>query len=172
MDIEKKIITAAECTFDRYGFTASGMDRLTDAADVSSRTLYKHVGNKTNLMALALARRRHRFFVTLDVDSVDHLFARLADWTKAEGARGCLFLRALGDTGGANDAVAAEVTEYREELRRLVTRLVETDTGHTEAANAVLILVEGAVTVASYRGVKAFDIARQAAATLIKSSKQ
>lgn len=170
MNIEQQIVSAAERTFDRHGFTASGMDRLTAAANVSSRTLYKHLGNKNRLMAAALAHRRERFFRAFDVDSVDALFGRLADWSEAEGARGCLFLRALGDTGAAVDEIASEVEIYRENLRELITDLVEKDAGPSDAADAVLVLFEGAVAVASYRGPDAVEAARSAAAALLKHS--
>ncbi len=80
------------------------MDRLTAAADVSSRTLYKHLGGKTALIMATLDHRRDRFFQALDVDSVDGLFFALSEWSRSEGARGCYFLRAIADAGSERRA--------------------------------------------------------------------
>ena len=72
------------------------MDRLTETANVSSRTPYKHLGNKNALIIAALEHRRRRFFAQLDVQSVDALFAALLDWTEAEGARARIALAPSG----------------------------------------------------------------------------
>lgn len=51
MDTHSRLLAAAEQLFDRHGFTPTGMDRLAQAADMSSRTLYKHAGSKNALIA-------------------------------------------------------------------------------------------------------------------------
>lgn len=171
MSMRTHIVTASERVFDRHGFTASGMDRLIEAADVSSRTLYKHLGGKTALIAATLEQRHKRFFAALDVDSIDALFRALAEWTAAEGARGCYFLRALADTGDAGPEIHKAVAAYRDELGRLIRRLVRGDGGTACQAETIHLLFEGAVTTASYRGVAAIDAARQAAVALLKAQR-
>ncbi|KPM17660.1 TetR family transcriptional regulator [Citromicrobium sp. JL31] len=172
MKIRNRIITAAETAFDHCGFTATGMDRLTETANVSSRTLYKHLGNKNALIVAALEHRRRRFFAQLDVQSVDALFAALLDWTEAEGARGCLFLRATGETGGEVPEISDAVTAYRTDLRDLIERLVVAETGSTHETDTILVLFEGAVTAACYRGTQAIAAARTAAAVVLKQPRQ
>ena len=54
MDTKNKLISAAGSLFSRHGFNATGMDRLTQAAGMSSRTLYKHAGSKTALIVRVL----------------------------------------------------------------------------------------------------------------------
>ena len=49
MTIMDKLVTASEALFDRHGFTATGMDKLTQGAGISSRTLYKHAGSKNGV---------------------------------------------------------------------------------------------------------------------------
>lgn len=95
MDTKTKLISAAEQLFDRHGFTATGMDKLTKAASMSSRTLYKHAGSKTSLITNVLNERHRRFHQLMDVDSVDALFDALEEWIRIESARGCLFLTRL-----------------------------------------------------------------------------
>ena len=41
MDMTTKLTAAAERLFDRHGYMTTGMDRLTAAAGMSIRTLYK-----------------------------------------------------------------------------------------------------------------------------------
>lgn len=61
MNIDTKLISAAENLFDCHGFSATGMDRLAQAAGMSSRTLYKHAGSKNELIAAVLMTRGQRF---------------------------------------------------------------------------------------------------------------
>ena len=170
MEPEKRIFQSAEDAFDRHGFTATGMDRLAAAAELSSRTLYKHVGSKNALIATVLKARCTRFFTGFDVHSVDALFAALEEWTHTEGARGCLFLRAEGETGGELPEVSDAVTAYRRRLRELISRVVANDTGQgarDELVEQILVLFEGAISAASYRGTKAINAARTGAAVLV-----
>jgi len=171
MDTKAQIISSAERAFDHHGFAATGMDRLTEAAEVSSRTLYKHVGSKTALITAVLEERGRRFFRQFDVHSVDALFAVLESWTRIEGARGCLFLRALGETGGEIAEVSDAVAVYRRKIRDLIDRVVATDIdqgGSDVLAGQILVIFEGAISAASYRGVDAIRAARAAAAILVE----
>lgn len=170
MDIRTQILIAAEQTFDRHGFTATGMDQLTAAAGVSTRTLYKHVGGKTALICAVLAERDRRYAPYLAVDSVDALFAGLQAWVEKEGARGCLFLRADSETGGDTPEIAAVVAAHKARVLRKIRALVAAQTGGRGGlalAEQVLVLFEGAAAAARYRGGKAVDAARAAAAALL-----
>ncbi|WP_108663073.1 TetR/AcrR family transcriptional regulator [Acuticoccus kandeliae] len=174
MDIRTKLIAAAERVFDRHGFTATGMDRLTEAAGLSSRTLYKHAGSKTALIAAVLTERDRRFMQRLEVESVDALFAALEDWIAAEGARGCLFLRAAGETGGDTPEIAERVAAHKEAFRARIAAIVARETGREDAALAeqILVLFEGATAAASYRGAAAVKAARTAAAVLVAGARR
>lgn len=166
------IVSSAERTFDHHGFAATGMDRLRDAAGVSTRTLYKHAGNKSHLMVAVLADRAERFFAALPTGGVDALFAGLAQWIADDGSRGCLFLRAQGETGGEDPEVAAAVASYRGRLREVIRSVVADDLGRDDEriATQVLILVEGATSAASYIGVEAVHGARDAASVLMSAA--
>ncbi|MGJ0185023.1 TetR/AcrR family transcriptional regulator [Corynebacterium glyciniphilum] len=163
------IVAAAESVFDAHGFAATGMDRLTQAAGVSSRTLYKHVGSKTGLMVAVLRARMERFFTECSGNSVDELFFGLQRWMDTEGARGCLFLRALGETGDEQGEVSSVVAEYRNGLRALIMRAVASEIRQEDEAVALQILVifEGVTSTASYLGNAAVAAGREAAAAAI-----
>jgi AcrR family transcriptional regulator len=174
MDMIVKLVIAAERLFDRHGFTATGMDRLVSAAGMSSRTFYKHVGSKAALVAAVLAERDRRFMRRIDVGSVDALFAALEDWVRAEGARGCLFLRAQGETGGDTPEVSDIVMAHKATFRDRIAGIVAADVGggaDPELAEQIVILVEGATAAAIYRGPEAVAAARAAAGILVERAR-
>ncbi|ORE85790.1 TetR/AcrR family transcriptional regulator [Aurantimonas sp. 22II-16-19i] len=175
MDIKSNLVATAERLFDRHGFTATGMDRLTGAAGISSRTLYKHAGSKVALMVAVLAERDRRFMQRLEVDSVDAIFAALEDWVRAEGARGCLFLRTLGETGGETAAIQEAVMAHKAAVRSRIAEIVATDIGHggnAALADQIVILFEGATAAAAYRGTDAVTAARAAAEILVARARR
>ncbi|SFI97297.1 TetR/AcrR family transcriptional regulator [Albimonas pacifica] len=174
MDTTARLLAAAERLFDRHGYTATGMDRLTEAAGMSSRTLYKHAGGKAQLMARVLGERDRRFLARLEVRRVDALFAALGDWLRVEGSRGCLFLRARAETGGDAPEIAEAVAAHKEAFRRRVAEVVAADLGREdpELAEQILILFEGAAHAAVYRGPEAAEAARAAAATLLQGARR
>lgn len=174
MDTKTKLISAAETLFDRHGFTATGMDRLTQAAGMSSRTLYKHAGSKTALIAAVLKERHRRFQQRLDVDNVEALFNELEEWVRTEGARGCLFLRAHGETGGDTAEITDAVLAHKATLYEKIQEIVFIETGskrHSELAEQILVLYEGATAAAVYRGAEAIASARAAASALIQQAR-
>lgn len=174
MDTRRKLLCAAEALFDRHGFTATGMGRLTRAADMSSRTLYKHAGSKADLIVAVLAERQQRFLRAIRVQSVEALFAALETWVRREGGRGCLFLRAYGETGGDAPEIAQAVSTYKAELFDTIEKIVSAETGgahQPELAEQILVLFEGATWAAVYRGTGAINAARQAAVALIQQAR-
>lgn len=168
-----EIVARTEPVFDRHGFAGTGMDRLTAAADISSRTLYKHLGSKAGLIAAVLDSRRARFFDGFDGDSVDALFDTLETWTLSEGARGCMFLRARSEDGEWAPEVLSIAAAYREQLYELIRRIVKSRIGREDdvLADQVLILFEGATSAASYRGADAIRAAKSAAIALLDQAK-
>ncbi|WP_137678875.1 TetR/AcrR family transcriptional regulator [Aurantiacibacter suaedae] len=164
-----ELTIAAERLFDTNGYSATGMDSLTQAAGMSSRTLYKRVGSKAALMGRVLAERDRRFMEAIAVQSVDALFSAVEHWVRTEGARGCLFLRSLAETGGNTPEIAAAVTAHKTAFRHRIHKIVAADLGHEDPALAeqILILAEGATHAAVYRGVTAVSAARSAAGLLV-----
>lgn len=175
------IIASCERVFDRTGFAGSGMDTLTEAAQVSSRTLYKHLGSKSGLAVAVLEARMGRFFESCTASSLDELFTGLEHWVSSEGARGCMFLRAQGEAG-EDPAIAEVVARYRQRLREMLARIVAVELGRESAAapvaadvaltTAVLLLFEGATSAASYLGAEAVSIARSSASALLDRARE
>ncbi len=175
MDKRAELIAAADRLFDRHGFMATSMDQLTDAAGMSSRTLYKHIGSKTELIVAVLAERHQRFMRRMEVESVDALFAALEKWVATEGANGCLFLRAVGETGGDVPEVVDVMADHKAMLGLRIEQIVKTEVPGrhaTDLAEQILVLFEGAMTASIYRGLYAVQSARQAATALIAQARR
>ena len=169
----REIVRRAEKTFDQGGFAGSSIDDLARAAGVSTRTLYKHVGSKAGLVNAVLEDRRVRF---LDVENasggVRDLFEHLERWVSIEGARGCLFLRAAGETSATSDSTHV-IEAYHRDLVQLITDRCAIDLGEAppqDLVEQVLVLFEGATSAASYRGAPAVVAGRDAAETLISAA--
>ncbi|WP_110686021.1 TetR/AcrR family transcriptional regulator [Salinicola aestuarinus] len=172
-DIRARLLDAAEALFDRHGFTATGMDRLTSAAGISSRTLYKHVGSKNGLMAAVLQARDRRFRRRVDVASVDAFFAALETWFAEEGARGCLFLRTWRETGGDVPEIAEAMSRHKAFMQETIGELVVSEIGSRDEALAdeILVLFEGMVHAYTYRGEAMASAARRAVHTLVSAAR-
>lgn len=108
----------------------------------------------------------------MQADTVDQLFVDLARWIDDEGSRGCLFLRARGETGGEDPDVSETVASYRSRLRNLFRRTVARDLGRDDerTTTQVLLLFEGATSAAGYIGSDAVEAARDAAETIMRSA--
>ncbi|GGO98621.1 TetR family transcriptional regulator [Stakelama pacifica] len=166
------ILSAAEKLLDRNGFSATSIDRLTDAAGVSSRTFYKHVGSRQALIAAILDARAKRFLAAMPRTGTDALFAALGDWFETQGANGCFFLRAAREIGEGDARAQTRLTAQKQQTLDLIGDCVASDLGRRDDALAgqILILFEGATHAAVYRGRAAVADARAAAATLLAAA--
>ncbi|MDW5376001.1 TetR/AcrR family transcriptional regulator [Halomonas sp. HP20-15] len=173
MDIRTRLISTAEQLFDRHGFNATGMDRLTAGAGISSRTLYKHVGSKNGLIAAVLNERDRRFHRQVEKDSIDALFGALEAWSAQESARGCLFLRACQETGGDVPEIAEAMARHKQRLRDRIGQIVVAEIGRRddELVETIQLLFEGATHMAAYRGITTVDVARRAAQRLADAAR-
>ncbi|MEJ1156392.1 TetR/AcrR family transcriptional regulator [Microbacterium marmarense] len=171
METKIRILRQAEHVFDEHGFAASGVDRVTDAAGVSTRTLYKHVGSKSALIEAVLSERQARFFASVNGSSLDELFDSLETWMVNEGARGCFFLRAEGENAGQISEITNAVDEYHRLLRDLIDRIVSNELHASDPmlSDQILILFEGATSAATYRGASVVRTASAAASALLQA---
>jgi len=174
METNPLLLATAERLFYERGYMATNMDTLARAANMSSRTLYKHAVSKCALVAEVLAARDRRFFEQVDGLDVRALFGALAAWIEREGARGCMFLRILGETGGEEAAIVAAVQAHKARLRDHIARIVHTDLGRRDdvLAGRIVLLFEGAVAASAWQGLAAIDAACGAAAEMVKAARR
>lgn len=171
MTEQNAIVAAAERAFDRNGFSATSMDVLARAAKVSSRTLYKHIGSRAELIDKVLELREKHFFDVCRPNDVTGLFTALDDWYRSIGSNGCLFLRAASENRSA-PSVTRAMKRHKKKFHDLVARLVEDEIGRDDlVTEQILVLFEGANAAAVYRGAPAIKAAAAAAEAVLSAAR-
>lgn len=175
-----ELVDAAIRLFNRHGYHATGVDRLMEETGIAKTTLYRHFASKEELIVAALAkvdeaaREEMRAFVEAASDDprerILATFGQLAVWLQDVEFKGCPFVAAAGEYGGATDPVFQQVRlhkrlylAYFEELVR-AARVPEPKA----VARQLVMLHEGAVAFAQVLGAQGVaDDARAAAERLI-----
>lgn len=174
------LIEAAIRLFNRHGYHATGVDRLIEETGIAKTTLYRHFASKEELIVAALARVDEiardelRAFVEAASDDprerILATFGQLAIWLEEAEFKGCPFVAAAAEYGGATDPVFQQVRlhkrlnlAYFEELVR-AARIPEP----RMIARQLVMLHEGAVAFAQVLGTEGVAAeARKAAERLI-----
>jgi len=182
-DTRERIIDAAYTLFYQTGFVRTGVDAIADAAGITKRTLYQHLGSKDALIEAVLDRQHQlalaRTRTWADQASgdaqqiVSHLFVKLADWAKQKQWQGSGFTRAaleFADLPGHPARRAAHRHKNAVE-DHLAQKFAEQ--GIEEAASLareVMLLIEGCQSLVLIHGNRNYiDAAAHAAAVLIRN---
>ncbi len=173
-----KILDAATRLFYERGTPAVGVNEVAEAAGVSKVTLYRHFGTKDDLVAEFLRRRSDRVSAWLrgvadeaeGPERVLALFDALEQWFREPAFKGCALVNGAVEARGAHAAAREIAAAHLERHLGLLREL----TGDSEAlARQLLVLVEGATTVAFVRGdPTAARDARAIAATLLQPERR
>lgn len=112
--------------FWRRGYRSTTTRDLEAALGINQSSIYSAFGSKAELLDRALAR----YQVLLDdhllvplaegpdgLAAVDGFLAGLAAWLVADGSRGCLIGRVMGEAGGPEPPAMARIDAYRGRLR-------------------------------------------------------
>lgn len=140
--------------FYEHGVTATGVDAIVRAAEVSKPTLYAHFPSKSALLAAALEERHRQRVEQLEdwlatVDDVRlrplAVFGWLGRFYATDGARGCGFLNAAAELPDADDPARQVVRREKHWLLALLTTLCrEARLDRPErVASQLLLLVDG-----------------------------
>ncbi|MEV7560354.1 TetR/AcrR family transcriptional regulator [Streptomyces sp. NPDC089795] len=154
-----RLLDAAEELFYRHGIQAVGMDRIRTASGVPLKRLYRLFPAKESLVAAYLERRDRRWLDSLRTTAatpaeprarVLAVFDWLAVWFTEPDFRGCAFLNAYGELGAAApEIVRVHKAELHALLADLTAGLTADRTADPALADRLLILTEGATTVAA-----------------------
>jgi AcrR family transcriptional regulator len=153
----ERILTAATTLFYREGIQATGVQRLTQEANVSKRTFYQHFASKTDLVEEYL-RGIHQAGGTASEQAIDtasgtprQRLLAIFDAAPVDRVRGCPFhnaaVEAAGAMPGVDDIVHAHKLEFIERLIQAAALAGATDPyrlGHQLA-----VLFEGAKALAT-----------------------
>ena len=170
-DVGERILVAADDLFYHRGITAVGVELIAESAETTKRTLYQRFGSKDGLVEAYLRRRGSRWqhYLVDHLDTAGHTvtqFFRCAERWAGSHHRGCAFVNAWAEVGGAESSGVAEV--IREEKRWMRDLLVELSGRDRRTATAIHQLYEGAQVAATVLGeADAFRVADDAAQVIL-----
>jgi AcrR family transcriptional regulator len=153
-----QIIDAAQRCFYERGITATGVDTIAAAADVSKRTLYNHFASKDDLVLAYIELRERRWRKVLDerleavADPVDRImvyFDAYFSVPDGEDFRGCAFINAAAEIPDSASQALARLRASKERVRREIDALVhEARIRDSEVVAATLVLLlEGGIAL-------------------------
>jgi len=155
-----RLIETAIALFNRYGFHATGVDRIVAVAKVAKKTLYAHFPSKEDLIIAALSRKRAAFadkFLPAVLASSDQprdrllsLFELAKSWFADPDFYGCIFINAAVEYSEAGHPINACAREFKTLLRNFAREQAEAGgaADPDTLADQIALLFEGATTVA------------------------
>lgn len=173
-----KILATAEQLIYQNGIQATGMDLLVKTSGVARKSIYRYFATKDEVAAAALNARDVRWMNWFRAESdqapdararILNMFTVLKRWFESEGFRGCAFINTAGEVGDPQDPIRLIAKLHKQKLLAYTLELCEQlDIADPDPlANQLLILMEGAITVARVMGDYSSADNAQAVARLI-----
>ena len=159
----EKILATAEQLIYQNGIQATGMDLLVKTSGVARKSIYRYFATKDDVAAAALNARDVRWmdWFRTESDKADtpearilNMFDVLKGWFESEGFRGCAFINTAGEVGDPQDPIRLIAKLHKQKLLDYTLELCE-QLGIADPhalAKQLLILMEGAITVARVMG--------------------
>lgn len=159
------VLDAAENLFAAQGFTATGINRITEEAGVASMTLYNNFRNKNELVVATLQRRSDRLLLQIEaeVDKAGQIpqhrilavFNTVSSWITEElkkptGFTGCMFLKTLHEYGSGESPEREMALQHKQRIIAIFEREL-TALGADNVKSVALslhLLIDGAITQA------------------------
>jgi AcrR family transcriptional regulator len=180
-----RILDAATDLFYQRGIHAVGVNDVAAAAGASKLSLYRYFASKQELVAAVLAERSRRVHDWLSRETRDAprgpdrvlaIFDLLADWYARAQFRGCAVVNTATDSRGDQDVTVIELSRahlqrYRDLLEDRLAEIEPPPADPAQLARQLLVLIEGATTIAAIDGPDQVGAdARAAAAALIAAA--
>jgi AcrR family transcriptional regulator len=159
----EKILATAEQLIYQNGIQATGMDLLVKTSGVARKSIYRYFATKDDVAAAALNARDVRWmdWFRTESDKADtpearilNMFDVLKGWFESKGFRGCAFINTAGEVGDPQDPIRLIAKLHKQKLLDYTLALCE-QLGIADPqalAKQLLILMEGAITVARVMG--------------------
>ncbi|MFE0455161.1 TetR/AcrR family transcriptional regulator [Streptomyces sp. NPDC058914] len=175
----ERILRAAVELFARDGIHVTGIAKLTDVAQVSTRTFYQHFSSKDALVSAYLQRvesdpegpvHGETVLERSDLSARERLLALFAGSPPATVVRGCPLHNAAVEAAGTMPEAAALVERHKREFtERLIKTAAEAGAHEPETLGRQLaVLFEGANALStSLNDTLPYQDARELARTLI-----
>lgn len=166
-----QLLEAAERLFYGRGIRGVGMDDVRDASGLSLKRVYGYYPSKDRLVEAVLEHRDRRWRSALaahvaavedPVDRILAVFDWLERWFSEPDFRGCAWINAAGEMGGTSPGIARQAREHKRAVADHLAGLV-CDAGLPPGlADHLMLLAEGAMSLAAIEGDP--GVARRAAA--------
>lgn len=170
----EQIIDVALKLFYKDGFTATGVEKIRETANVSKKTLYNHFKSKDELILAVLRRRdeqfRNNFMRTVErigktpQERLEAVFDACNEWFNSKDFCGCMFINAAAEFTEADNPCHVIAAEHLRLMNDYITGLAK-DAGvgnPDKLAEQLFFLMEGATVQAHVSGDK--DAAQKAKA--------
>jgi AcrR family transcriptional regulator len=177
------LMAVAQRLFYRDGYRIVGIDTLLAEAGVAKMTLYNHFASKEDLIVAVIEKHDAdmRTALTAAIEAAGRsptrrllaVFDWLGAWFESAEFKGCGFIRALSEYPDPAHPVHRAAWRHKEAVNAVLRRLAgEAGAAHpAELANALSLLVDGAILAAHATGSSAPAVtARATAAALLKQA--
>lgn len=175
------LMATARRLFYRDGYRVVGIDTLLAEAGVAKMTLYNHFASKEELIVAVIEQQDREVQAALTAAvaaagrtpsrQVQAVFDWLKGWFESVNFKGCSFIRAFSEYPEPDHPIHQAAAQHKQAVNSMF-RQIATDAGAkhpAELANALCLLVDGAILSAHTTGTSASAVtARGAAATLLK----
>ncbi|PHM27566.1 TetR/AcrR family transcriptional regulator [Xenorhabdus budapestensis] len=160
MSKKEHILDIAESLFNKFGYNVVGVDLIRDQANVSKTSMYRYFGSKNKLIEGMLFRRHQRFKkeLTIAVSSTEGIENKLNaildwhfSWFATKDFQGCLFMHALAEFKGHDEAIVKQAQQHKTWLKSLLLSVFLTVSKDTESkAEALITFIEGMIVRAEF----------------------
>jgi len=154
------LIDTAIGLFCRYGYHATGIDRILSEAGVSKKTLYTHFRSKDELIMAAL-RKYDGLFRNEFMRQVDHLgkspedkllaiFDAAGSWFTQKQFFGCMYINVIGEYSEEDSPIREISKQFKRSMRDYIMELCK-QAGAEEPdalADQLALILEGAIVTA------------------------
>jgi AcrR family transcriptional regulator len=179
----EQLIQASLELFSLTGYSAVGVNTISEKAGVTKKTLYHHFKSKEELILAVLRyydeRHRNSFMRSVEEraenpeDRLLVIFDILEEWFDSKNFSGCLFVRAMGEYSEEGTSIRSVCQESKILFQRYIQSLAEKAElqDADELSEQLMLLIEGAITMAQVNNSHLSAVrAKKAAKVLIKGS--
>ncbi|MBV8047212.1 MAG: TetR/AcrR family transcriptional regulator [Paludibacterium sp.] len=158
----QRILLTAHALFYRDGIRATGIDRVIAESGVTKVTFYRHFPSKNDLIR-AYLEYRHAHWIAWFQDALRRhgaethglatLVPVLSEWFNDGGYRGCAFINAVVELGGAQPDILAVAERHKHDMAVAIETLLPQGARRAGVSQAVAMAVDGAIVQVQRDGV-------------------
>jgi AcrR family transcriptional regulator len=157
-ETREHVLDVAEALFYAHGIHAVGVDRIAEAAEVTTTTLYRLFGSKDGLVLAYLQRMDERWFTWFDEavskGGLPQFFDEMEEKCRNPEVRGCAFRMALTEYPSGECDVNCLVLDNKQRVRDRIRDVLVSE-GYTDAellADQLMLIGDGIEASAAGRG--------------------